>query len=985
MSSKKFFIINLFILSLIFSFLFFKLSNVLADDSSSDAIAIRVIPNPNHFSAQRWYQSQGFSGSPQSLIVDGYKAVRDGRTVYVSATNVDNEQKKLYTNIYLISYNQEADSQTVDIFGKILKNWKFNINLSDSGEDIGYCFISKQNCYIDSDCPSGYVCGNKNPYFNFQENKCVLPEKFDVYNDVNNSSPFSTPSCVLDSDCPGSLLCNSLKSKIIRDVDRLEKISLLKEKIIEYNKKNGRYPVLAAGTYLPHIAVSVWPSWQNVFLNQIGVNGVSDSINKLGVCSEDDDEKKFNLDTCWNSVDNIFVSNLNNHSNFSLPANSYAIAYVSNANGSDYKLCSSMESGLGGSDYKITDGALSDHACKMDASTGNIGLIGYNINNAPYITEYSLNGNSGEELKGFIKAIDPEGHPINWKIGGLLVEKSDTSSGSASGGDLSFEPWTDFSALNWSNFPVLKNTNNVNQKMLWAQKAGNSGAYKVEIILSDNLGSSTSKILDINIDNISPQIIAGNSTHNLSYYLPFKKEVLIKLNNNLSSIKICQSTNGNTCINSWIDIPRDNSGANIDISNGFKANLIKSSDRDYVLLIEGGNNIEGVYKYMVIAKDVYGGTGKVSFDINITSNAPSFSFNNCLKLVELGSDYECEVKANNPEEKFKSISVTGLPLGLTFQQSSKKIQGKVLSIFSSQKIEVSVTNEFNKTTKNSFSLSSFSDCGKYLVKYDGGPWSSDGKKRNQGGYYKTILIGGQCWLQDNLNIGEMINKNQNPTASDKIEKYCYNDISEMCDVYGGLYKWAEMMNLADDCNIKDKEIKLNNNDKCFLEGYLPGNEIIKYKGICPNGWHVPTNDDWHELEIGLRDGSNSCDKNRTGSGCLPAGLRLKSTNMDGDNSSLFNAIGGGKKGATSYIYIDSSAYFWAQDIKYNLVPGSGGFGNLFNASGFLVENRRLIKSGTTSKDHIIRRITAYNDAGELLSDRPSPENNAFSIRCIKDL
>ncbi|MEA1962683.1 MAG: hypothetical protein U9M94_00415, partial [Patescibacteria group bacterium] len=38
---------------------------------SSDVIAIRVIPNQEHYSALRWYKKQGFSGSPQSLIVDG--------------------------------------------------------------------------------------------------------------------------------------------------------------------------------------------------------------------------------------------------------------------------------------------------------------------------------------------------------------------------------------------------------------------------------------------------------------------------------------------------------------------------------------------------------------------------------------------------------------------------------------------------------------------------------------------------------------------------------------------------------------------------------------------------------------------------------------------------------------------------------------------------------------------------------------------------
>ena len=100
--------------------------------TSPDAIAIRVMQNPNHYSALRWYQEKHFTGSPQSIVVDGYNGIRDGRTVYVNAANVVNG--KLYTNIYLISYNQTAENATVDIFGKMVMHWKFNANISDPEE-----------------------------------------------------------------------------------------------------------------------------------------------------------------------------------------------------------------------------------------------------------------------------------------------------------------------------------------------------------------------------------------------------------------------------------------------------------------------------------------------------------------------------------------------------------------------------------------------------------------------------------------------------------------------------------------------------------------------------------------------------------------------------------------------------------------------------------------------------------------------------------
>lgn len=57
--------------------------------AESDVIAVRVMPNPGHYDIARWYENQGFSGAPQELIIDGYEAIRDGRTVYVSAANVD--------------------------------------------------------------------------------------------------------------------------------------------------------------------------------------------------------------------------------------------------------------------------------------------------------------------------------------------------------------------------------------------------------------------------------------------------------------------------------------------------------------------------------------------------------------------------------------------------------------------------------------------------------------------------------------------------------------------------------------------------------------------------------------------------------------------------------------------------------------------------------------------------------------------------------
>lgn len=121
---------------LIFLVLFFSFGA--SAETSPDAIAIRVMPNPDYTSALSWYKNNiRVQGSPQNLTVDGYEAVRDGRTVYVNAANVvdtnnDGALDHLYANVYIISYNQSAEDKTLDIFGQMLAHWQFNSNLGNA-------------------------------------------------------------------------------------------------------------------------------------------------------------------------------------------------------------------------------------------------------------------------------------------------------------------------------------------------------------------------------------------------------------------------------------------------------------------------------------------------------------------------------------------------------------------------------------------------------------------------------------------------------------------------------------------------------------------------------------------------------------------------------------------------------------------------------------------------------------------------------------
>jgi uncharacterized protein (TIGR02145 family)/uncharacterized repeat protein (TIGR02543 family) len=89
-----------------------------------------------------------------------------------------------------------------------------------------------------------------------------------------------------------------------------------------------------------------------------------------------------------------------------------------------------------------------------------------------------------------------------------------------------------------------------------------------------------------------------------------------------------------------------------------------------------------------------------------------------------------------------------------------------------------------------------------------------------GQQYETVQIDDQCWMAVNLNIGERIDGNQNMSDNGALEKYCYDDDPANCGTYGGLYQWDEMMQ------------------------YITQEGV---QGICPEGWHVPSDAEWAHL------------------------------------------------------------------------------------------------------------------------------------------
>lgn len=143
----------------------------------------------------------------------------------------------------------------------------------------------------------------------------------------------------------------------------------------------------------------------------------------------------------------------------------------------------------------------------------------------------------------------------------------------------------------------------------------------------------------------------------------------------------------------------------------------------------------------------------------------------------------------------------------------------------------------------------------------------------EGQWYHTIQIFSQCWMKENLNAGAMINVPQFQTDNEIIEKYCIGNNTVECARYGGIYMWEELMQYV------------------YVEGT---------RGICPDGWHVPSDAEWKVLE-GAVDGAyaiGSAVWDLAGERGLNVGTHLKSTTGwygggNGDDLFGFMAISGG--------------------------------------------------------------------------------------------
>ncbi len=200
----------------------------------------------------------------------------------------------------------------------------------------------------------------------------------------------------------------------------------------------------------------------------------------------------------------------------------------------------------------------------------------------------------------------------------------------------------------------------------------------------------------------------------------------------------------------------------------------------------------------------------------------------------------------------------------------------------------------------------------------------------------TVAIGTQAWMKKNLDVGTMINASVNQANNLIVEKHCNNNDAENCAIYGGLYQWNEMMQYS---------------------------TVQGTQGICPNGFHLPTDTEWKTLEMFLGMTQAQADESGMNVGLrgFDEGAKLKI-----GGSSGFDALGGGASSLGS------------SGLGLFVPPGNG-----YYSTSTLLDKTNM-KGMLPCLDTVCAwdRILSSNDDS---SRRGYNSVNAgFSVRCLKN-
>jgi uncharacterized protein (TIGR02145 family) len=166
--------------------------------------------------------------------------------------------------------------------------------------------------------------------------------------------------------------------------------------------------------------------------------------------------------------------------------------------------------------------------------------------------------------------------------------------------------------------------------------------------------------------------------------------------------------------------------------------------------------------------------------------------------------------------------------------------------------------------------------------------------------YKTVTMGTQVWMAENLDFGTQVagSAEQTDATNASAQKYCYSDQADNGTTYGGLYQWPTVMALPYFCSV------LTTTTTSALPCRI---NSPSHRGICPEGWHVPMQAEWATLD-------SWTDTNNAGA-TDDEGTSLKSTNLwssdPGTNDYGWGGLPAGQRNAGIFYSQGNAGYWWS--------------------------------------------------------------------------
>ena len=214
--------------------------------------------------------------------------------------------------------------------------------------------------------------------------------------------------------------------------------------------------------------------------------------------------------------------------------------------------------------------------------------------------------------------------------------------------------------------------------------------------------------------------------------------------------------------------------------------------------------------------------------------------------VDAPKSSSSEVSSSSSEVRESSSSSADTPSSSSESVSSSSEPVKISS--SSEREEKSSSSEQN--IESSSSSASEVNCSALLEGETGWSWNVPKECRfnpdidygsmtdtRDGKVYKTVKIGDQTWMAENLNYYDASDLNV------KEKSWCFgkmdNGDSSTCDVAGRFYTWAAAIDSVKLANDADNPLDCGNGKTCVLPDTV--------YGICPPGWHLPTLAEWKAL------------------------------------------------------------------------------------------------------------------------------------------